>query len=68
MNRIIYQALLSNPENIARIQAAQRAIETAGGHVRLAAAQRVGMMLVTLDLPADVRPEMFFPDLPFYPV
>lgn len=68
MQLIMYQALLSNAENIARVEAARRQIERIGGRVHLAAAQRVGMMLVTLELPQGYGPEAFFPDLPFYPV
>lgn len=68
MRLITYQALLSNAENLARVEAARRQIERSGGHVHLAPVQRVGMVLVTLELPEQQRPDMFFPDLPFYPV
>jgi hypothetical protein len=65
---IAYQALLSNAENVARVEAARRQIERIGGRVHLATAQRVGMVLVTLELPEGHAPAEFFPDLPFYPV
>lgn len=67
MRLILYQALLSNAENVARVEAARRQIERIGGRVRLEAAQRVGMVLVTMELPQEYAPEAFFPDLPFYP-
>jgi hypothetical protein len=43
-------------------------IERIGGRVHLATAQRVGMMLITVELPQGYGPEAFFPDLPFYPI
>jgi hypothetical protein len=64
----VYEAILSLPASIARIQAAQRAIERVGGSVKLAPATSSGMVLVTLVLPDPHRPHDFFPDLPFYPV
>ena len=67
MGLILYQALLSNAENVARVEAARRQIERIGGRVRLEAAQRVGMTLVIIELPQGYEPEAFFPDLPFYP-
>lgn len=66
MQLVTYQALLSNPANIARIEAARRQIERSGGRVHIAPAQRVGMVLVTLELPEKRVPEEYFPDLPFY--
>jgi hypothetical protein len=67
MKLIIYEAILSNPDNIARAQAARRAIEAAGGKVTLSAPTNVGMVVVTLALPPGVRPDQFLPGLPFYP-
>lgn len=66
MQMITYQALLSNGENIARIEAARQQIERIGGRVHMTSVQRVGMVWVTLELPKGRSPEMIFPDLPFY--
>lgn len=66
MQLITYQALLSNQGNVARVEAARQQIERIGGRVHMASAQRVGMVLVTLELPEGCSPEMIFPDLPFY--
>lgn len=66
MQMITYQALLSNEENIARVEAARQQIERIGGRVCMASVQRVGMVLVTLELPEGRSPELIFPDLPFY--
>lgn len=63
-----FEALLSHPENLARVRAAQRAIERAGGKVSISAPDRTGSCLVTLQLPEPYRPDVFLPGLPFYPV
>ncbi len=68
MKVIAYQAMLSNPTNVARVRAAARVIERAGGSVTIAPPTKVGMVLVVLYLPPDYTPEQFLPGLPFYPV
>lgn len=67
MRMVTYQAMLSNPNNLARVQAARRGIEAAGGKLTIAPPTKEGMVLVTLLLPEGVFPAQFFPDLPFYP-
>ena len=67
MRMVTYQAMLSNPNNLARVQAARRSIEAAGGKVQIASPTKEGMTLVTLLLPDGVFPTRFFADLPFYP-
>ena len=68
MRMVTYQAMLSNPNNLTRVQAARRAIEAAGGKVTIAPPSKEGMTLVTLLLPEGVFPAHFFPELPFYPM
>lgn len=68
MKLIAYQALLANPQNIARVQAAKVAIERAGGRVSMAAPTSVGMVLVILELPENLSPEQFCPGVPFFPM
>jgi len=68
MRLIAYQALLSNPENLARVRAAKREIERAGGKVSIAAPNAVGLTLVVLELPEGYAPDQFVAGLPFYPV
>lgn len=68
MRLIAYQALLSNPENVARVQAARREVERVGGRVSLAPPTKAGMVAVILELPEGYRPEQFVPGLPFYPM
>jgi len=67
MGIITYQALLSNPDNIRRIDAARREIERAGGRVEIGAPNAVGMVLVLLRLPAEITPDLLLPGIPFYP-
>ena len=63
---LIYEALLAQAESIARVKAARRAIERAGGTVKLAPPTASGMVLVTLTLPDRHTPQEFMPGLPFY--
>ena len=67
MQRIAYQALLANPQNVAAVQARKRDVERIGGRVEIAAPTTVGMVLVLLELPVGTLPEQFFPGIPFYP-
>lgn len=67
MRLIAYQALLSNPENLARVRAAKREIERARGKVSIADPNKAGLTLVILELPEGVTPDQFVPGLPFYP-
>lgn len=67
MRMVTYQAMLSNPNNLVRVQAARRSIEAVGGKVTIAPPTKEGMTLVTLLLPEGVFPTRLFPDLPFYP-
>jgi hypothetical protein len=68
MRLVAYQAMLSHPDNLARIQAAKREIERAKGRVRIAAPNAAGLTLVVLELPEGSTPDQFVPGLPFYPV
>ncbi len=68
MRLIAYQALLSNPENLARVRAAKREIERVKGTVSIAAPNKAGLTLVILELPEGYAPDQFVPGLPFYPV
>jgi hypothetical protein len=68
MKLIAYQALISNPQNITRVRVAKAAIEQAGGRVSIAPPTTVGMVVVILELPEDLRPEQFCPGVPFFPM
>lgn len=68
MRMVVYQAMLSNPNNVARVRAVQRAIEQAGGKVSISPPTKVGMVVVMLSLPEGYSPDQFIPGLPFYPI
>ena len=68
MKIITYQAVISNPDSVAHVQATKQAVERIGGKVTLHQATRVGLIAVILELPESHRPEDFFPGLPFYPL
>jgi hypothetical protein len=63
---ISYEALLSRPDNLALVEAQRRAIERAGGRIRIAQTAQSGLIMVLLTLPEPYRPEDFLPGLPFY--
>jgi len=65
---VVYQAMLSNPANVARVRGVQRTIEQVGGKVNFAPPTKVGMVVVLLTLPEGYTPDQFLPGLPFYPV
>ncbi len=65
---LVYEALLSQRESIERVLAVQSAIAKMGGSVKLAPPTVTGLVLVTLLLPPQVRPETILPGLPFYEV
>jgi hypothetical protein len=64
----IYEAIFSQAENLVRLQVARRAIERAGGKIKIAPPTSSGMVLVTLMLPDPAKPQDFLPGLPFYAV
>ncbi len=68
MQMVAYQAMLSNPDNLARVLAAKREIERVKGRVRIAGPNTAGLTLVVLELPEGYTPDQFVPGLPFYPV
>ncbi len=63
----VFQALLSRPNSVARINAMRAAIERVGGFIEIESPTASGMVVVTLTLPPPYQPSAFFPDLPFYP-
>ncbi len=65
---VMYEATLSNPQNLAAVQAARPKIERVGGRVEIDRPTLTGMIPVTLWLPPAYSPAQFLPGLPFYPV
>jgi hypothetical protein len=68
MADVRYQALLSNPQNLAQVQAGRVRIERVGGRLVIAPPTRTGLIAVTLYLPPGYYPDQFLPGLPFYPI
>ena len=68
MPLIVYEAILSDPRNLAQVQAARRAIEAVGGWVQREPPTKEGLVVVILALPKGYAPKQFIPGLPFYPV
>lgn len=62
----LFQAQLTLPGSLARVQAATHAIEQAGGRVEIIPTATPGLTTVCLYLPPPYRPEQFLPGLPFY--
>jgi len=62
-----YQALISRPDYLARLQAARAAIERVGGRLVIGAPNAAGIHVVILRLPSRYTPDDFVPGLPFTP-
>jgi hypothetical protein len=63
-----YQALLGNPQNVARVRAARPSIESVGGQLTLLPPTKAGMVAVLIELPPGYHPDQFCPGIPFYPI
>ena len=63
---IVYEALLTQSDSLARIQMMRHRIEQLGGALRIE--QMRGAILVTLSLPAPYTSDQFFPEMPFFAV
>lgn len=68
MPLIVYEAILSDPRNLAQVQAARHPIEAVGGWVQREPPTKDGLVVVILALPKSYTPKQFVPGLPFYPV
>lgn len=68
MPLVVYEALLGQPESVARVRALENAIKQAGGKIKITPVPRTGMVAVTLWLPETYHPDEFLPDVPFTPI
>jgi hypothetical protein len=68
MGLVPYQALLGNPQNVARVRAMRPAVESVGGRLTLASPTKTGMVAVLIELPPGYHPDQFCPGIPFYPI
>ena len=67
MQLVIYEALLAQPENVARVHALESAIRQVGGKLQFTPVPRTKMVTVTLWLPDTYHPDQFLPHIPFTP-
>lgn len=64
----IYQAQITLPATLARIQAARSIIDLAGGTVEVFPTSTPGLTVVRLTLPESVPPDAVLPGVPFFPL
>ncbi|MGO8947547.1 MAG: hypothetical protein ACLQUY_07765 [Ktedonobacterales bacterium] len=65
---IIYQAQITLPTTLVRIQATRDAIKQAGGKVDIIPTTTPGLTIVRLSLPESLSPEAILPGIPFFPL
>jgi hypothetical protein len=63
-----FEAMLTRPESLIRIQAARPAIESVGGRIEIQPSGSPDLLIVLLHLPEPYQPDEFLPELPFFPV
>jgi hypothetical protein len=63
-----FEAMLTRPDSVLRVQAARPIIERIGGQVEIQPSGSPALLLVLLHLPAPYQPDDFLPELPFFPV
>jgi hypothetical protein len=63
-----FEAMLTRPESLIRVQAARLTIESAGGRVEIQPSGSPDLTIVLLLLPEPHQPDEFLPEIPFFPV
>ena len=63
-----FEALLTRPESLIRIQAARPTIESVGGRIETQPSGSPDLIIVLLHLPEPYQPDEFLPEIPFFPV
>jgi hypothetical protein len=63
-----FEAMLTRPESLMRVQGARPEIERIGGRIEIQPSGSVDLSLVLLHLPEPHQPDDFLPDIPFFPV
>ncbi len=61
-----YEARLTTPESIKRVQAAKRAVEQVRGTIQIVPTRTSGVVIVLLTLPDGYRAESLLPGIPFF--
>jgi hypothetical protein len=65
---IVYQAQVTLPATLARIEAARSIIKLAGGKMEIFTTPTPGLTIVRLTLPASLHPDAVLPGVPFFPL
>jgi hypothetical protein len=68
MRRRVFQAQLTLPASLMRVQVARPDIERVGGLLEFIPTDVSGLTTVRIHLPERYQPEQFLPGLPFYPM
>jgi hypothetical protein len=63
-----FEAMLTRPESLMRVQAARPEIQRIGGYIDIQPSGSPDLSLVLLHLPEPHQPDDFLPDIPFFPV
>jgi hypothetical protein len=63
-----FEAMLTRPESLMRVQATRPEIERIGGRMEIQPSGSPDLTLVLLRLPEPYHPDDFLPDIPFFPV
>lgn len=63
-----FEAMLTRPESLIRVQEARSAIERVGGRIEIQPSGSPDLTIVLLHLPEPFQPDEFVPEVPFFPV
>ena len=63
-----FEAMLTRPESLVRVEAARSSIERIGGRIEIQPSGSPDLTIVVLRLPAPHQPDEFLPELPFFPL
>ena len=63
-----FEAMLTRPESLIRVQEARPSIESVGGRIEIQPSGSPDLTIVLLHLPEPHQPDEFLPELPFFPV
>lgn len=61
-----FEAMLTRPESLIRVQEARPAIESIGGRMEIQPSGSADLTVVLLHLPEPYQPDEFLPEIPFF--
>ena len=68
LRNTVYQAQVTLPTTLARIQAARSVIELSGGKLEFATTTTTGLTIVRVTLPESLPLDAVLPGIPFFPL